>query len=179
MATLTPIRLTYEDYASIPYDGKRHEIIDGEHYVNPAPNTRHQLISSNLSFALSLHVRQHRLGTVLTAPCDVLLDEHTIVQPDIIFISNARSTIITEPNLKGTPDLLIEILSSNRKMDERLKFRKYEQSGVLEYWIVDPFAAAVRIFRREHDHFVAVPTTDPLTTPLLPGFALPLADVFA
>lgn len=179
MATLTPIRLTYEDYASIPYDGKRHEIIDGEHYVNPAPNFRHQLISSNLHLAIGTFVKQHRLGQFLFAPCDVLLDEHTIVQPDLIFISNARAAIITEPNLKGTPDLLIEILSSNREMDERLKFRKYEQAGVLEYWIVDPFDESVRVFRRENERFILTAATDPITSPLLPGFALPVRDVFA
>lgn len=172
-------KLGYEDYLRFPDDGRRHEIIDGRHYVNPVPNVRHQLISANLHIALGTDVKHHRLGQVVTAPCDVLLDGHTVVQPDIIFVSNARAAIVTGPNIKGAPDLLIEILSENRNMDERLKYRAYELAGVLEYWIVDPFEDAVRIFRRENDRFVRVETGDPLTTPLLPGFALPLADVFA
>jgi len=179
MASQTSVKLTYEDFAAIPDDGLCHEIIDGEHYVNPSPNLRHQLISIRLSSALFSFVSEHRLGHVYTAPLDTLLSQHDIVNPDIIFVSNANAHVLTAPNIKGVPDLLIEILSSNRDYDRKKKYRLYERVGVQEYWIVDPFEDAVDVYRRQDDRFVRVDPADTLTTPLLPGFTLPLRDLFA
>jgi len=68
MAPQASIKLTYEDYAAIPDDGRRHEIIDGEHYVNPAPNLRHQHVLANLAFAIWQHVMTHHLGHLYFAP---------------------------------------------------------------------------------------------------------------
>ena len=78
-------RLTYDDYLHFPPDGKRHEIIDGEHYVTPAPSTRHQRISRRLVTALDNYLRDHPLGEVLYAPLDVILSRYDVVQPDVLY----------------------------------------------------------------------------------------------
>lgn len=180
MAPQTSIRLTYEDYCAIPDDGRRHEIIDGEHYVNPSPVTRHQLISIRLVIALGSHVYDRGLGYVFHAPLDVVLSKHNVVEPDVIFVSPARTHIITTENIQGAPDLLVEILSgSHPEYDTRLKYQTYERHGVGEYWIVDPHANTIAIHRRSGSSFVQAETGDVLTTPLLPEFALPLAQLFA
>ena len=179
MAPQTSIKLTYEDYAAIPDDGRRHEIIDGEHYVNPAPNMQHQRIVKRLVKAL-LPFEERGLGEVFFAPSDVVLSMNDIVQPDVLFIRAERAHIVTIPNVKGAPDLAIEVLSEfNRRQDERVKFQQYERLGVTEYWIVDPENAAVRVFRRSADRFVRIETGEILTTPILPDFALPIRALFA
>jgi Uma2 family endonuclease len=73
-------QLKYEDYLLFPDDGKRHEIIDGDHYVTPAPRTKHQRISANLTVALVSFVKRRRAGLVLAAPSDVILSEDNVVQ---------------------------------------------------------------------------------------------------
>lgn len=173
-------KLTYDDYLLIPDDGLRHEIIDGEHYVNPAPNRSHQQVQMNLILALGKHVRAHRLGYVYAAPFDVVLSRVDVVQPDILFVSNAREELFTEANLQGSPDLAIEILSpSTRRIDRTLKLRRYELFGVDEYWLVDPDAEQVEIYRRSSDRLELIATTDPIATSLLPGLELSIAEIFA
>lgn len=178
-------KLTYEDYFLFPDDGHRHELLDGEHYVTPAPVPKHQQVSMALSLGLGLFIRDHRLDNLLAAPIDVLLSEHDVVQPDLLFISRERAAIITEKNIQGAPDLAIEILSERtRRRDEHLKRRRYEELGVQEYWLVDRFRKIIRIYRRNGGRFelaaeLSAQADDVLTTPLLPGLRLPLAEVFA
>jgi Uma2 family endonuclease len=174
----TSTKLTYEDYALLPDDGLRHEIIDGEHYVNPAPNTKHQIVSFNIAFALRAHVKPRGLGSVFIAPYDVVLSDVDVVQPDVVFVSTAQMSRITDANLQGAPDLAVEVLSpSNRNYDAVVKRERYDALGVGEYWIVDPERETVKVYRRA-DNLVPVESADPLTTPLLPGFALTLAEIF-
>ena len=180
MAPATSIKLNYDDYLLMPSDGRRYEIIDGELYVNPAPATRHQAISVRLLFALHGFVVSRDLGYVFHAPIDVRLGEHDIVEPDIVYVSATRAHIITDKNIVGAPDLVIEILShSNREYDTRVKFHRYEQHGVREYWIIDPENNVASIYRRSGARFEAVEVADALTTPLLPGLSIPLSDIFA
>ncbi len=179
MAPATSTKLTYEDYCLLPDDGRRHEIIDGEHYVNPSPNTKHQTALANLFYALMHHVREHRGGRVFSAPYDVVLSTFDVVEPDIIFVSEARKHIITEANIKGAPDLVIEILSpSTRKYDEIVKLKRYDAMGIPEYWIVDPENESVKIFRHTSRGFALAPAADHLTTPLIPGFSVSVRDIF-
>jgi Uma2 family endonuclease len=180
-------KLNYEDYAQIPEDGKQHEILDGEHYVSPGPTLDHQRLGARLHLRLGTFVNAHRLGEVFYAPTDVVLSPHDIVQPDLLFISTARRGIMTKANVQGAPDLAVEILSySTRRRDETLKRQRYEQLGVLEYWIVDGRHKAVRIFRRAAQRSgFAAPTEltaaagEILTTPLLSGLEIALRDIFA
>ncbi len=181
---IVPYKLTYEDYILFPEGGQRHEILDGEHYVTPAPTPGHQGVSSNLHLKLGPFAREYRLGIVLYAPIDVLLSEHDIAQPDLLFISNERAGILQNANVVGAPDLVIEILSdSTRRRDETLKRDLYERFGVLEYWLVDPLRRSVEVLRRSGAGFLAplrlsATAGDILTTPLLPGLEIRVSEIF-
>lgn len=143
MTTTTPAptkaRLTYEHYCLFPDDGRRHEVIDGEHYMNPSPSTYHQTLSRRLQFALYERLELTGRAQVFDAPTDVELSLHNIVVPDLVVVRNERSQIITPSRIKGAPDLIVEILSpSTRTNDRSLKLEVYRACGVPEYWIVDP-----------------------------------------
>src|SRR5262249_54186269 len=101
---------TYEDYLLLPED-RRYEIVDGELYMTPSPATYHQRILRQLERALGEYVEGRRLGEVLFAPCDVVLSETDIVQPDVLFVSSGRASIIGEKYISAAPDLVVEILS--------------------------------------------------------------------
>jgi Uma2 family endonuclease len=175
-------RLTYADYVLFPDDGLRHEIIDGEHYVTPSPVTRHQRISRELFYLMHGYLAAHQIGEVFYAPFDVVLSDTNVLVPDLVFVSRQRATRLTEKNLQGPPDLVIEILSpGTRSRDERLKRDVYERVGVEEYWLVDPERNAVRVYRQSANGFLpAVQRTrsDTLTTSLLPGLEIPLEKIF-
>lgn len=132
-------KLTYDDYAKLPSDGKRYEVIDGELFVSTTPVIRHQVIVGNLLFALHVYLKKTGGGTVLMAPLDVVLSDDCIVQPDVIVINGDRASIVGAKNIQGPPHLIIEVLSEdNRRYDEIQKRRLYESVGVDEYWVVDP-----------------------------------------
>ncbi len=179
-----PRKLTYDDYVLIPEDGQRHEILDGEHCVSPAPRIRHQNVSSNLHTELGPFIKRHRLGRLLTAPTDVVLSPHDVAQPDLLFISIKRLGIITEANVQGAPDLVIEILSERtRRQDEGLKREIYERYGVREYWMLDPDRNSIRVYRRIGNRLrlvaeLSAAAGDVLTTPLLPGLEIRLTEIF-
>ncbi len=176
------VRYTYNDYLLLPED-KRHEILDGEIHVVPAPSIKHQRILVDLFDALLHHVRRRQLGEVLPAPVDVLLSSEDVVQPDIVFVLKERATLIGDANIKGAPDLVVEILSpTNRDKDTRLKRKTYARFGVQEYWIVDPDKQTVEILVWSKTGYVAAGTfskSETLTSPLLPDLKLPLSNVFA
>jgi Uma2 family endonuclease len=133
------VKLTYQDYCRIPEDGKRHEILDGEHHVSPAPSTDHQSVLGHLHARLYAAVQDPGLGRVFIAPTDLQLSEVDIVQPDLMVILQKHLHIITPTKVKGIPDLVIEILSpSTTSHDRQAKKERYRIAGVPEYWIVDP-----------------------------------------
>jgi Uma2 family endonuclease len=185
MAAHSPRKLTYEDFAKIPEDGRRHEILDGAHVVTPAPTPLHQGVSGAIFVALYTFVRERRLGKVFYAPLDVILSDHDIVEPDILFISSARVGILTDKNAQGAPDLVVEILSPGSwRWDLGRKRARYELLGVLEYWVLDPDGATALLFRRDGECFLSpirlsAELDERLTTPLLPGLEIPLREVFA
>ena len=179
-----PLKFTYEDFVHFPDDGKRHEIIDGEHRVTPSPNTKHQTISLNLTLMLGMHLKEHPIGRLFAAPFDVVLSDIDIVEPDLLYISNARLDILTTQHVRGAPDLVIEILSpGTRRFDEITKRKLYERCGVQEYWVVDPELDTIKVYRDVQGGFERVSELSAahgtaLTTPLLPGWAASLVDVF-
>jgi Uma2 family endonuclease len=179
------VKLTYDDFLLFPDDGQRHELIDGEHYVTPCPNTKHQQVSGNLHFLMRLYLEQCPIGKLFYAPFDIVFSKFDVVEPDLLYMSNERAaTILTSKHVEGTPELIVEIGSpGTRKRDETIKRRLYERSGADEYWIVDPALDAIRIYRRITNRFepateLSLESGDVLTTPLLPGLALPLARIF-
>jgi Uma2 family endonuclease len=180
-------RLTYKDFLRFPDDGKRHEIIDGVHYVTPSPNTRHQRLVGRLYFAIESALRANPgTGQIFVAPFDVVFTNWDIVEPDLVFIASDQPDILTEANVQGSPALVVEILSrGTRKRDEQIKRRLFERTGVREYWIVDPERDVVRVSRRHHDGTFPIEAElrrdeqSALTSPLMPGLTLPLAELFA
>ena len=131
-------KLTYNDYLGFPQDGKRHEIIDGEHFVTPAPDTYHQTVSRRIQFQLYRQIEETGLGEVYNAPTDLQFSDTDVVQPDLIVVRAAKKRIITPKKIRGTPDLVVEILSeSTGAVDRGLKKELYQKAGVPEYWVVD------------------------------------------
>jgi Uma2 family endonuclease len=178
-------RLTYQDLLRMPDDLLRHELIDGEHYVSPAPAVKHQDIVLNLGQILLRFVRLHRLGKVMIGPVDVLFTEHDVVEPDVLFVSAAHGDRVRERYVAGAPDLVVEVLSpSNCGYDRIKKRRLYEAQGVPEYWVVDPPAETLEIYRTTASGHLARCATlsraagDTLETPLLPGLRISLDEVF-
>jgi Uma2 family endonuclease len=132
------LKLTYDDYLNFPNDGKRHEIIDGAHFMTPAPETRHQIVSRNLQKILVNHVEDRDLGRVLDAPIDVLLADTTVAQPDLLFVRREREGLIKRRFVEGPPDLIVEIFSpGSEEYDRRTKMKNYAPLGVPEHWLVD------------------------------------------
>jgi Uma2 family endonuclease len=180
-------KLTYDDYVLLPHDGSRHEIIDGEHFVTAAPSLSHQRTVLNLAVRLQPFVKTNRLGEVFIAPLAVVLSPHDVVQPDLLFVSTERAGILTEKNVQGAPDLVVEVLSpSTRRLDETLKLERYAELGVREYWIIDPQWQwrTLKLYRRlARGSFgsavvLSAAAGDLLSTPLLPGLAIPMAEIF-
>jgi len=179
------VRLTYDDFVQFPDDGRRHELIDGEHYVTPSPNLKHQAVLGNLYLTIGNWLAEHPLGRVFFAPFDVVFTRFDVVEPDLLYMSNGKAAeILTSANVQGAPELVVEIGSpGTRRRDETIKHRLYERAGVSEYWIVDPALDIVRVYRRTDGAFARplelnAEGGDVLTTPLLPGLELPLARIF-
>ena len=186
MTTVRPKEWTYEEFMALPEGGPlRYEIIDGELTMTPAPNTRHQEISGNLFRIISTFLHGNPgSGKVFSAPTDVILSHDPLraVEPDLVFVSKDRLSLIGEKNIEGAPDLLVEILSEGtEKRDRREKFALYERSGVPEYWIVDPDTNTVQVFRLSGNTYQSPAEfrrQDVLASPLLPGLSIPLSEVF-
>lgn len=195
-------KFTYEDYLLLPED-KRYEIIEGDLMMVPAPNVKHQRLLGNLYVPLRNYVEDKNLGEVFIAPCDVVLSRYDVVQPDLIFVSKERQDIITEKNIQGAPDLVIEILSTDKDRDqncfnsgasssaptereglasvELLKKKLYAKYGIKEYWLVDQEAETVEVMELDEKGYrTAAKYADEsmLTSLAFRELHLKLADVF-
>lgn len=177
-------KLTYEDLLLLPNDGKRHELIDGDHFMTPAPNTKHQRVTGKLHHALASFLDRHPLGEIFVAPYDVVLSPHDVCEPDLVFVAHDQASIVTELNIQGVPTLLIEVLSpGTRNLDEIYKRDRYARFGVKEYWIVNPEIDIVKMFSLTErgygqPHELRLEQGDVLPSPQLPGFSLPLTVLF-
>jgi Uma2 family endonuclease len=183
--TASDVKLTYDDLVQLPDDGKRHEIIDGEHYVTASPNTKHQRVVTSLVGLVWSFIRSQELGQLFVAPFDVVFSDFDVVEPDLLFVSQARQAdVLTAAHVRGAPDLVVEIGSpSTRKRDETTKRRLYERYGVAEYWVIDPELDEIKVYRLADGRFVrasvlALEQGDVLTSPLFPGLELRLAEIF-
>ena len=180
------MKLTYDDYLQFPDDGKRHELIDGEHYVTPSPNLQTpEDLGTTVSADRYVALDAPRRRGVFYAPLDVLFSRFDVVEPDLLYVSNERAPeLLSGQYVTGAPDLVIEIGSpGTRRRDETIKRRLYQRSNVLEYWVVDPDIDAIRVYRRSGERFaraveLSAEAGDVLTTALLPGLEIPLSRVF-
>lgn len=180
------VKLTYDDFVLFPDDGMRHELIDGEHFVTPSPNIRHQAIVGVLHALIWQYLDERPIGHVFYAPLDVVFTRFDVVEPDILYVSRERAQRVLAggQNVQGVPNLVVDVASpSTRRRDETLKHELYERAGCDEYWFVDPDVDSIRVYRRDGDHFaepkvLSQDAGDVLTSPLLPGLIISLARVF-
>ena len=181
-------KYTYADYAATP-DDERWELIDGELYRMAAgASTRHQLVSGTLEDLIKDSVRPSGAGWVLHAPYDVILSDANTVEPDILFVSAARRSIITERACEGAPDLVVEVLSpSNSRRDLEVKRELYARFGVPEYLIVDPYQETVVSLTNpsadegegRYANEATYRSGEHLPIGSLPGLVIPVAEIFA
>ncbi|HEX4824765.1 MAG TPA: Uma2 family endonuclease [Candidatus Polarisedimenticolaceae bacterium] len=165
-------KLTYSDLPPEPTDGRRYELIRGRLFVNPSPNTIHQLISMRLSVTLYgyFETRGHR---VFQAPTDVILTPGDVFIPDIVV---AALDDITIRGIERPPLIAVEILSpSTRRNDLRLKKTRYAELGIPHYWIVDPgerWVECHRLERRRYASLLGVASDGVLTHPEFDGLTI-------
>ena len=175
--------LTYDDYALLPQDRNRYEILEGELYMTPSPLLIHQVVLIRLALILTVYEIERQLGLVLVAPMDVLLSEFNIVQPDITFIHRSKVPPFTAKNLVVVPDLVVEILSPGSiEQDRTHKKRIYARHGVPHYWIVDPEGRTFDVYVLEGSEYrlaASFAGNDSAVSPLFPDLQIPLANLWA
>jgi Uma2 family endonuclease len=177
-----PVPFTYREYALLPEDGKRHELIEGEFHVTPSPNPLHQTISRRLQQFLMQQLEDPGIAQVFNAPMDVILDDTNCVQPDLVIVRNTRSSLITERAIEGIPDLVVEILSPTHSGNDKfLKRYTYAHFRIPEYWIVDP-AGWVTVLRsgtpEKYDLEAKFDRAAILTSEEFREIAIPLPRIF-
>jgi Uma2 family endonuclease len=177
------IVLTYEDYCALPDDGRRYEIIEGELYVTPSPSRAHQEFAGNLFIALKPFVAARRLGVVFIAPFDVILEETSVVVPDLIFVAKDHVGIVTDRGVRGAPDLIVEILSPGTARRDRVeKAKLYARHGVTHYWLADPEARGLELYElseRQYRRAASLADNDSFSPSLFPGLTIPLSSLWA
>ena len=175
------LKFTVKEYMSLP-EGAPYQLLDGEMIVAPSPTQRHQNIAAQLFLQLRGFVSQNQLGRVWFAPLDVVLSNYDVAQPDLLFVSNSRSEIVTEANIQGAPDLLVEIISpSSAQHDRGYKQLLYGRHGVREYWMVDPEAETVEVMVEGDEGLTqraVYHRGDTMTSPLLQGLSIGLEQIF-
>lgn len=174
---------TYEDLLQTPEaDGNRYELLGGEILVTASPARKHVWLVNLIAFELTAFVRGQGIGDVFTGPVDVRLSVHDVVVPDIIYISAERSAIFGEQSVQGPPDLIVEVLSrSTRARDTTQKLRLYAQTGVPEYWIVDPETSAITVYGlvQAGSYEPIEPIDGKVRSRVVSGFGLDAAKLFA
>lgn len=166
------------DYAALP-DEPRCELIHGRFYLSPSPRRVHQFLVTQ--FWQLLHVvAEERGGEALVAPMDVHLADHTVVQPDVLYVSPDRQEILQEW-IEGAPDLVVEVLSPRTaRLDRVLKLNRYAEAGVREYWLVDRVAGTIELRVNDGGRFVAhVPSDGSWKSPVVTGIELDVDALWA
>jgi len=177
---------TYEDYARLPDDGRRYEVIRGHLYVTPSPNFEHQYFVVQFCRLLGNYGAETGLGFALPAPFDVLLPDGiaTPVQPDVVFFRQGNQPRLGDKNFQGVPDLVVEVTSpSTRKRDRTVKLEAYRDAGVPEYWRADPRGRTVTVLAlsEERQRYVELASHGPgdvIRSSILPGLAIPVDALY-
>jgi Uma2 family endonuclease len=182
-ARIEPL-LTIEDLDACPDDGNRYELIEGELFVSRAPAIPHQFAVQNLQVEISLYLRDNPIGKIVPG-AGAVFSKYDAVIPDLCFVRNERwAEVVSEVRFTSAPDIVIEVLSpgaENRRRDLSVKRQLYAKYGVAEYWVVDAENTSVEIYRsagQRLELFATLIDEDAITSPMLPGFALPVSAVF-
>lgn len=176
--------MTVDDLETMPDDGNRYEVIEGELFVSRSPGLTHQIVSDNILVLLRNFLRLHPLGVAVSTP-GLILSQYSGVIPDIVFFSNpSRDRVVSGERLVSAPDLVIEILSrgsENVRRDRIAKRQLYSKHGVPEYWIVDRHDRVVEIYRLNGALLELAATlrdNEEVSTPALPGFSCLTSEIF-
>ena len=175
---------TFADWLHLQDDGFRYELVEGELFMSPPPSVEHQNAVSSLLAEMRRHARQNKLGLVLTAPIGVRLSNSTtILQPDILFVSENQRAIIQKDLIDGAPDLIVEVLSpSNWMIDRGRKQEAYRRGGVREYWIVDCRARTIDVLVLDKGEYIQrghYGEKDSALSEVMRDFAIEVTEVFA
>jgi Uma2 family endonuclease len=173
---------TEADYFRLPETNRIIELSEGRLIISPSPTEQHQMILGSLFSTLRNHVTSNKLGKIIISPMDVRLWEGKVRQPDIAFMSNEHLDRTTE-KMWGVPDLVVEILSEGTaKVDKEDKFQEYQRTGVLEYWIVDPFKQSIDVYTLENGTYIRLGKWGPgeiAKSKLLDGFEVSIDEIMA
>jgi Uma2 family endonuclease len=182
MAQVAIRPLTISDYFETPEGGPRYQLIDGDLIVMPPPDSFHQDILRNIAFIIGLYLKTHPIGKVYFAPIGVVLTDVNAYEPDLIFISKERKSIIAKRGIEGAPDLVVEVLSpGTARYDKGIKRSIYARTGVVELWLIDPALREIQVFRLREDpqNPVAVHSgKDQFESPIFPGLKFACAEIF-
>ena len=174
--------LTAADLELMPDDGNRYELVEGELLVTRAPGVPHQLVLINLATEIKNHLKQHTIGVILPTP-GVIFDEYNSVIPDIVFLSNEQMER-AGPHIQEAPELAVEIVSpgrENARRDRVVKLQVYSKFRVKEYWVADPEARTLEVYRPSEGALALAATLkgdDEITSPMLPGFVCKVSEIF-
>jgi Uma2 family endonuclease len=147
MARMAAGLVSYADLQRMPDDGRQYELYDGAVRVVPSPTNRHQVVLKNL-VALLMEYEKQNGGRLLFAPSDVVFTQYNVIQPDLLYFSEARRHLAQlDTPTDIAPDLTVEVISPGTSAHDRgRKQAMYARFGVREYWIVDPLEETIEIF---------------------------------
>lgn len=156
-----PGEYTVDDYFALPED-VRAELIDGVFYDICTPSTPHQIVGMEIWYQIKDFIKKKKGKCVpLVAPCAVQLDmdDKTIVEPDVLVVCDRNK--IVDSRIYGAPDFIVEVMTkSTKRKDMTIKLTKYENAGVKEYWLVEPYKHTIVVYDFAHDHDIALYTFD-------------------
>lgn len=161
-------QVSVTEYEALPESRHPIQLIEGELFEFPMPNSRHQRISRQLML-LILHLRPD--GEVLYAPLPVFLNDRNVFEPDVMWLAPESQAVVSPRGVEGVPELVVEILSpSTAHKDRGVKFLLYAEYGAREYWLIDPERSRLEVWKREGNEFVLLGTfsgNESFTSPLL------------
>jgi Uma2 family endonuclease len=174
---------TYADYAALPDDGQRYEIVNGVLVMAPAPNGPHQDAVLRFAHYLLVNVEFAGLGKVRVAPFDVELSPKDVFQPDIFVVLNAHLDRILEKKVVGAPDLVVEVASPSTALYDRVtKYEKYASAGVQEFWIASTNAHTIQVLVLESGEYRSLGIfrgQQTLPSQIVPGLSVRVEQFFA
>ena len=180
----TGTRMSLDEFLALGETDGKWELDDGVLYIMASGTPDHQYLILEFSRQILDH-----LDAFEEPPAHIYGEMTTILsrelqrapEPDIVIILNERRHIVGRSRVEGAPDIVVEILSSDRSRDLIRKRQIYAEAGVLEYWPIDPRNDTVTQLELRDGAYVeraVLSVADSLTTPLLPGLEIPLAEIF-
>jgi Uma2 family endonuclease len=175
-------RVSFADLERAPEDGLRYELYDGEVFVVPAPLPRHQVVQHLIADMLRDYAAEHG-GFAVASPIDIVFSDYDVLQPDVVFFTATRAHLVDlDRVIRNPPDLCVEVISpSTQDRDRGRKMQMFARFGVPEYWIVEPRARRLEVYRLERDAyalFADMSGEGVLESPTIAGLTFSLAGLF-